>query len=109
MYWSPHKLHHMTSSDGVNWRDHQILMDAPFHKFFRDPMVLMVAEDQCLLYTTARGQYYSQIDLYQSFDLIQWQFVRSALKSGWGSERNAPFSSMESPFVTQKDGRYYLS
>lgn len=109
MYWSPHKLHHMTSRDGITWEDHQVIMPAPLHPFFRDPMVLQVDEDQWLLYTTARGTYFSQIDIYQSFNLVEWQFIRSALSSGWGSERNSPFSSMESPFVIDYKGRYYLS
>ncbi|MEM4725143.1 MAG: hypothetical protein QXP01_09045 [Candidatus Hadarchaeum sp.] len=109
MFWSPHKLHQMTSPDGIVWGEHRITMTAPYHKFFRDAMVLQVAENQWLLYTTARGRYYSQIDLYQSFDLEHWQYIRTALGSGWGSERNSAFASMESPFVLQYRGRYYLS
>nr|MBC7245275.1 hypothetical protein [Chloroflexota bacterium] len=109
MFWSPHKLHQMTSLDGIGWEDHRITMSTPYHKFFRDAMVLQVAENQWLLYTTARGAYYSQIDLYQSFDLEHWQYIRTALGSSWGSERNSAFASMESPFVLQYDGHYYLS
>jgi hypothetical protein len=109
IFWSPHKLHQMESSDGIVWENHQVTMPAPYHKFFRDAMVLQVAEDQWLLYTTARGRYYSQLDIYQSFDLEQWQYIRTALSSGFGSERNSPFSSMESPFVVDYQGHYYLS
>ncbi len=109
LFWSPHKLHQMTSADGIHWQDHRITLAAPYHKFFRDPMVLQVAEGQWLLYTTARGRYFSQIDIYQSFDLHTWQYIRTALRSSWGSERNSPFASMESPFVTAYQGRYYLS
>lgn len=109
MFWSPHKLHQMESKDGIVWENHRVTMPAPHHKFFRDGMVLQVAEDQWLLYTTARGRYYSQIDIYQSFDLEQWQYIRTALGSGFGSERNSPFSSMESPFVVDYQGHYYLS
>ncbi|HET9908211.1 MAG TPA: hypothetical protein VFQ23_16285 [Anaerolineales bacterium] len=109
IFWSPHQLHQMESNDGIVWENHQVTMPAPYHKFFRDAMVLQVAEDQWLLYTTARGNYYSQIDVYQSFDLREWQYIRTALSSGWGSERNSPFSSMESPFVVDYQGHYYLS
>jgi arabinan endo-1,5-alpha-L-arabinosidase len=109
MFWSPHRLHRMTSPDGISWEDHRVVMPAPFHKFFRDPMVLRVAEGQWLLYTTARGTYYSHVDVYQSFDLEGWQYIGTALRSGWGSERNSPFASTESPFVTVYQGRYYLS
>ncbi len=71
-------------------------------------MVLQVAEDQWLLYTTARGAYFSQVDIYQSFNLHEWQYIRTALLSTWGSERNSPFASMESPFVVPYRDDYYL-
>jgi hypothetical protein len=109
MFWSPHQLHHMTSTDGITWGDHQVIMTTPINPFFRDPMVLQVAPSQWLLYTTARGVYFSQIDVYQSFNLLEWQYIRTALRSTWGSERNSPFASMESPFVTLYKGRFYLS
>ncbi len=109
IFWSPHKLHQMTSRDGINWENHQITLSTPYHKFFRDGMVLQVAPGQWLLYTTARGFYFSQIDVYQSFDLTYWQYIRTALGSGWGSERNSPFASMESPFVLRYQNHYYLS
>jgi hypothetical protein len=109
IFWSPHKLHQMESKDGILWENHEVTMPAPFHKFFRDAMVLQVAERQWLLYSTARSRYYSQVDLYQSFDLRTWQYIRTALSSSRGSERNSPFSSMESPFVVDYQGHYYLS
>jgi len=109
MFWSPHKLHQMTSNDGITWVGHQVTISAPYHKFFRDGMVIQVAGNQWLLYTTARGGYYSQVDMYQSFDLTGWQYIGAALRSGLGSERNSPFASMESPFVTLFQGHYYLS
>jgi hypothetical protein len=109
IFWSPHALHQMDSTDGVEWQNHRVTIPAPHHKFFRDPMVLQVASGQWLLYTTARGSYFSQVDIYQSFDLQSWQYIRSALRSTWGSERNAPFASTESPFVTLYQDRYYLS
>jgi hypothetical protein len=109
LFWSPHALHQMESPDGVEWQNHRVTIPAPYHKFFRDPMVIQVAPGQWLLYTTARGAYFSQVDVYQSFDLQGWQYIRTALRSAWGSERNAPFASTESPFVTPYQGRYYLS
>ena len=109
-FWSPHKLHQMERERWYRFgKIIVVTMPAPHHKFFRDGMVLQVAEDQWLLYTTARGKYYSQIEIYQSFDLEQWQYIRTALSSGFGSERNSPFSSMKSPFVVDYQGHYYLS
>jgi hypothetical protein len=109
LFWSPHALHQMSSPDGVAWRDHRVTLSAPFHRFFRDPMVLRVAESQWLLYSTARGRYYSRVDAYQSFDLCEWQYVGPALRCARGSERNSPFASTESPSVAVHEGRYYLA
>ncbi len=109
MFWSPHRLERMTSSDGIDWGNKETVMPAPYHKFFRDGMVIKVAEGQWLLYTTAREGFFSQVDIYQSFNLREWQYIRTALRSGWGSERNSPFASTESPFVMEYKGRYYLS
>ncbi len=109
MYWSPHKLYRMVSADGIGWGQRETIMEAPYHKFFRDAMVLKAADGQWLLYTTARDWFFSQVDVYQSFDLRHWQYIDTSLLSTCGSERNSPFASMESPFVMRYGGRYYLS
>ena len=109
LFWSPHRLHQMRSADGIRWDDHRVTMEAPRHRFFRDPMVLKAAPGQWLLYTTARGRYYSRVDLYQSFDLRHWQYIRGALRTARGSERNSPFASTESPTVARYRGRWYLA
>jgi hypothetical protein len=96
------------SPDGVRWEEPRIALDPPHHRFFRDPMVLEVAPGQWLLYATARGRYFSRVDLYQSFDLEEWQYIRPALRIGLGGERNSPFASTESPSVVRHAGRYYL-
>jgi hypothetical protein len=109
LFWSPHRLHRMVSTNGIDWTDRRVVLDPPFHRFFRDAAVMRVAPGQWLLYATARGVYYSRVDLYQSFDLEGWQYIGGALRSAWGSERNAIVSSMESPAVTEYRGRYYLT
>jgi hypothetical protein len=109
LFWSPHQLHRMTSPDGITWADHRVVMRAPFRKFFRDATVLKVADSQWLLYTTARGAYFSHVDVYQSFDLEGWQYIGTALRTGWGSERNAIFASTESPAVVRYRDRFYLA
>lgn len=109
LFWSPHRLHRMSSPDGIRWEDHRIALDPPHHRFFRDAMVLQVAPEQWLLYATARGRYYSRVDCYQSFDLEHWQYIRPALRTGPGCERASPFASTESPTVVAHAGRYYLA
>jgi hypothetical protein len=109
LFWSPHRLFHMRSRDGIRWEERRELLAAPFHRFFRDPMVVRVAEGQWLLYATGRGRFFSRVDLYQSFDLEGWQYVGAALRTALGSERNAAVASTESPTVFRHLGRWYLS
>lgn len=108
LWWSPHRLHHATSRDGIRWERPRVALEAPMHRFFRDAMVLEVAPGQWLLYATGRGRWFSRVDLYQSFDLERWQYIRPALRTGLGSERNSPFASTESPTVVRHVGRWYL-
>ena len=109
LFWSPHQLHHSTSRDGITWGSEEIVMEKPFHKFFRDAMIYKIAPGQWLMYATGRGLWFSRIDLYQSFDLVHWQYIRPALSSTWGSEKNFITGSMESPYVIHRDDQYYLS
>jgi len=109
MWFSPHKAYLATSNDGYNWNEEKAHTFLPYHPQFRDPMILKVADGQWLMYVTAREGYYSSVDLYQSFDLLHWQYIRSALGMGFGAERSGPQASTESPFVTEYERRYYLS
>lgn len=109
LFWSPHRLEHMRSADGIAWSDKSTTMTKPYHPYFRDPMVLKVGVNQWLLYTTARGIFFSRVDIYQSFDLEHWQYIRPAMVNSWGSECNSAFASTESPFVVKFKDHYYLS
>ena len=109
MWYSPHTAYCQTSEDGVRWRERPELAFRPAFAQFRDPMTLQVGERQWLMYATARHGLFSTIDAYQSFDAERWQFIRSALKTGFGCERAAPQASTESPFVFSYRGGYYLS
>jgi hypothetical protein len=109
LFWSPHVLRRMRSSDGIAWTDPEVVLAETQHPFFRDATVVEVAPGQWLLYATARARWFSRVDVYQSFDLRHWQYVRPALRTGLGSERNAPMASTESPCVVRREGRWYLA
>jgi hypothetical protein len=109
MWFSPHRGYLATSTDGYHWQEEKEHTFLPYHPQFRDPMILNVSENQWLMYVTARSGYYSTVDVYQSFDLIHWQYIRPALETACGCERAGAQASTESPFVLQYKGRYYLS
>ncbi len=109
LFWSPHRLEHMTSRDGVRWEGRRTAIHAPMHRFFRDASIVEVAPRQWLLHATGRGRWFSRVDVYQSFDLEGWQYIGPALRFRPGSERNSAFASTETPSVTAHEGRWYLS
>ena len=109
LWYSPHQVHCQTSEDGIAWRERPDLAFWPAYPQFRDAMVREVCPGQYLMYATARHGYYSSVDVYQSFDAEHWQFLRCALKTGFGCERAAPQASTESPFSFGFAGGQYLS
>ncbi|MDI9423976.1 MAG: hypothetical protein QM472_03970 [Spirochaetota bacterium] len=109
MWYSPHRAYCAVSDDGRTWKDEPGLSFLPRNPQFRDPMVLRVADGQWLMYATARDGYYSSVDVYQSFDLRRWQYIRPALSMAYGAELAGAQASTESPFVMNYRGRYYLS
>ncbi len=109
MWYSPHTAYCQTSPDGAVWQERPELAFRPAYPQFRDPMVLEAGESHWLMYATARHGLFSTVDVYQSFDAVRWQYVCSALKTGFGCERAAPQASTESPFVFEYADGYYLS
>jgi beta-fructofuranosidase len=109
LFWSPNQLHRLSSNDGVDWTNYELVIEKPYHKFFRDAFIYKISDDQFLLFATSKGFLFSRIDLYQSFDLRNWQYIRPAIKAVWGSERNFITGSMESPKLINYKGGFYLS
>ncbi len=109
MWYSPHRAYCAMSDDGRTWKDESDLSFLPKNPQFRDPMIFKVADGQWLMYATARDGYYSSIDVYQSFDLRRWQYIRPALKMAYGAELAGAQASTESPFVIRFRDRHYLS
>ncbi len=109
MWFSPHRAYAAQSPDGYDWKEDDERSFLPYHAQFRDPMVLKIADGQWLMYATARDGYYSSVDVYQSFDLEHWQYIRPALETGFGAERAGATATTESPFLLSHNGRYFLS
>lgn len=109
MWFSPHRGYLAKSNDGYVWKEEREHIFLPFNPQFRDPMLLRVAEDQWLMYATARSGYYSSVDIYQSFDLLHWQYIGPAITLAYGCERAGAQASTESPSVIQYQNRFYLS
>lgn len=113
---------HVISKDLVNWKDvaDETIIRVPNGQgqlepgnieATRDPMVFYYEkEDKYLLYATGvhSNQRHGGVALYESKDLYNWDFVGFALEIGEGAPQ-IDWSTGESPFLIEKDGKYILS
>ena len=80
----------------------------PLGAVARDGMVFRLDDESWLLYSTAKRGHEGAVSVCVSEDLLNWRFVRFALKTA-GAPRQPPWGATESPFVFERDGEYWLS
>ena len=93
-----------------HWREQPCsVVGAPVEGCLRDAMILPLDADTWLLYATARRNRCGMVSVFVSEDLLDWRFVRYALRTTPEAPSNPPWGATESPFVFRHDGDYYLS
>lgn len=75
----------------------------------RDGMVLRLDDDTWLLYSTGKRGHEGAVSVCVSEDLLNWRFVRFALRTPSAAPKQPPWAATESPFVFRRDGEYWLS
>lgn len=85
------------------------LAGAPVGAVMRDGMVLRLDEDTWLMYATGKRGREGVVSVCVSEDLLQWRFVRYALRTSPGAPKQPPWGATESPFVFRRNGEYWLS
>ncbi len=119
MYYGPAPLRLATSYELSHWMENPVyLHDAPLDSCHRDSMVLKLDDGSWLMYATGLHNRYGVISVFQSDDLINWHFIKYALKTSgnarfipsWGDTGGVypPWGATESPFVVKKEDLYYL-
>lgn len=110
MYYGPSPMRMATSLELSHWMEHTpTITGAPLDSCHRDSMVLKVENNRWLMYITGiDDNMYGVVSVLESNDLVNWNFIRFALRSSGNAENNPPWGATESPYVVKTDGLYYL-
>ncbi|MEB2344473.1 MAG: hypothetical protein OZ948_07030 [Deltaproteobacteria bacterium] len=93
-----------------HWREIPCtLAGAPIQAVLRDGMVFRLDDDTWLLYATGKRGQTGAVSVCVSENLLDWRFVRFALRTGGTAPKNPPWAATESPFVFRHGGAYWLS
>lgn len=109
MHYGPSPMRMATSDELTHWIGHTpVLHDAPLESCHRDSMVLKLADGPWLMYATGLKDRRGVISVFESQDLVNWTFLRYALRTSGNAPLNPPWGATESPFVVEMDGWFYL-
>jgi arabinan endo-1,5-alpha-L-arabinosidase len=82
---------------------------APVGSVMRDGMILKLDDDTWLLYSTGKRGHEGAISVCVSENLLDWRFVRFALRTTPDAPKQPPWGATESPFVFRRGDDYWLS
>lgn len=109
MFYGPSPTMLATSFDLYEWYGHKItLEDEPLFVAHRDHFVLKIGKSEWLMYVVGTKDKRGCVSLFRSKNLIDWKFAGYALTSGADAPLTPAWGAIESPFVIEKDGLYYL-
>lgn len=109
MYYGPSPTRFATSDELGHWMENTPCFHAaPLDAAHRDHFVLKVEEARWLLYVTGIHRRCGVISVFESRDLVNWTFLRYALRTTPEAPLQPAWGATESPFVVAKDGLYYL-
>lgn len=108
MFYGPSPTQLALSFDMYEWYGYPVkLHGEPMMAAHRDHFVLKTKEGY-LMYVAGVYQKRGAISVFSSDDLLEWKFEGYALTSGENAPLSPGWGAMESPFVVEKDGAYYL-
>lgn len=108
MFYGPSPTQMAVSFDLTEWYNYPVILkNEPFMAAHRDHFILKVGNEY-LMYVTGVHDKKGAISLFTSTDLVTWEFEGFALTSGEQAPLRCGWGAMESPFVVEKDGWYYL-
>ena len=111
MFYGPSPTKLCVSRDLFHWMGEPVVMGgAPCEAAHRDHMVYKLEDSTWLLYATGLDEKgMGAISVFVSHDLINWHFVRYALRTSGDSALRPAWGATESPFVFFREGWFYLS
>ena len=110
MLYGPDLMRAAVSDELTHWRLTPCSVSGcPIDGNIRDQMIFRLDDDTWLMYSTSLRQGCGMISVFVSEDLLNWRFVRYALKTTPTAPTRPPWGATESPFVFYLEGYYYLS
>lgn len=110
MHYGPSPMRMATSFELCHWMEQTpTIGGAPLDSCHRDSMVFKVAEDHWLMYITGiDDSMFGVVSVLESHNLVDWKFLRYALRTSGKAPYNPPWGATESPFVVKMADLYYL-
>lgn len=108
MFYGPSPTKLAVSNDSIEWFGYKTeLSGEPPIACHRDHFVLKV-DNIWYMYVSGVSDGKSAVSVLKSENLLSWQYIGNALSSGDASPLNPPWGAMESPYVVERNGKYYL-
>ena len=85
------------------------VVGAPVGAVMRDGMILRLDDDTWLLYSTGKRGHEGAVSVCVSENLLDWRFVRFALRTTPEAPKQPPWGATESPFVFRHGNEFWLS
>lgn len=110
MHYGPSPMRMATSFELGHWMEQTpTITGAPLDSCHRDSMVFKAGDNRWLMYITGidddmRGV----VSVLESNNLVDWTFIRYALRTSGKAPCNPPWGATESPFLVRMDDLYYL-
>ena len=109
MFYGPSPTSLAVSFDMYEWFGTKVtLNNEPMMGAHRDHFVLQVSENEYLMYVVGVYNQKGAVSCFSSNNLLDWDFIGYALTSGDEAPLKPAWGAIESPFVVNKDGVYYL-
>ena len=109
MFYGPSPTQLAVSFDMYEWYNYPVVLKKePPMAAHRDHFVIKIGKNKYLMYVVGTHNKKGAVSVFISSDLLKWRFEGFALTSGKDAPLTPPWGAMESPYVIEKNGLYYL-
>lgn len=109
MFYGPSPSSLAVSPDLYEWFGYPMSIEGePIYAMHRDHFVFRKADGEYLMYVSGIKDRRGCIAVASSMDLIHWTFRGYALTAAQDTPLTPAWGAMESPYIVERDGYYYL-